>query len=153
MPKSLLPIKHFIQKYDVGCLAACTQMALHYLGIETTQKRLNQLFEVGELGTPNWRIRRVADVFPVSVALNEQGDESDLIQYIQQHTPVIIFLLTGELSYWDVNIQHAILVVGFDDTYFYVNDPAFPDAPKPILINELMIAWIEFDTQFAVISS
>lgn len=62
-------------------------------------------------------------------------------------------MLTKELTtYWDVNVRHALLVVGYDDTHFYLNDPAFADAPKRVMIDELMLAWLEFDYIYALIT-
>ncbi len=72
---------------------------------------------------------------------------------IDERIPPILFVRTSELlSYWAEDTQHALLVVGYDDTHFFLNDPAFPDAPKRVLVDELMLAWIEFDYTYATIA-
>jgi len=83
----------------------------------------------------------------------QAGDETNLQQSMNQSIPPVIFVRTGQLtSYWHEDVQHAIVLVGYDDTHFYVNDPAFPDAPKQIPMDELMLAWLEFDYTYALIT-
>jgi hypothetical protein len=42
MPALLLPLEHRQQEVEAGCLAACAQMALLWLGINVSQTELNQ---------------------------------------------------------------------------------------------------------------
>jgi hypothetical protein len=46
MPAHSLRIKYYPQEVEVGCLAACIQMALHHLGLRTSQTDLNRLLEL-----------------------------------------------------------------------------------------------------------
>lgn len=59
MPKLLLPIEHYLQEEEAGCLAACAQMVLANLGITIFQAELNRLFELTPLGVPLSRLARL----------------------------------------------------------------------------------------------
>jgi len=147
----LLPIKHQPQEEDSGCLAACSQMQLLGLGISVSQRVLNKLFDLRKGGVPFPHVRRV-ERYGVKVTL-ASGDETDLQKAIDQNRPPVIFVRTHQLtSYWKIDTRHAILVVGYDETHFYLNDPAFPDAPKRVLLDEVMLAWLEFDYTYALIT-
>lgn len=151
MTVQLLPVEHLVQEDDSGCLAACGQMLLRYHGINVPQRQLNRLFQQQELGAPFSHIQRIAR-YRVQVAL-QIGNDLALKRALDSSIPPIIPVLTGELTaYWHLNVRHALVVVGYDDTHFYLNDPAFADAPKRVLIDELMLAWLEFDYTYALIT-
>jgi hypothetical protein len=38
--------------------------------------------------------------------------------------PVIVRLWTAMLDYWQLETSYVVVVVGFDATYVYLNDPA-----------------------------
>ena len=46
----------------------------------------------------------------------------------------------------------AVVTVGYDENHFCLNDPAFLDAPQQEPIDELMLAWLEFDYMYATIT-
>lgn len=151
MPPNLLRLKHRLQERPYGCLAACAQMLLHSLGVAVEQRQLNRLFDLVEIGALFSHIQRV-ERYGVGVSL-QVGDEAALKAAIDQGIPPVIFVHTGQLTtYWQENVQHALVVVGYDDEHFYLNDPAFPDAPKEVAIDELMLAWLEFDYMYALIT-
>ena len=62
-----------------------------------------------------------------------------------------LFKVTTWITYWKEDAQHALVVVGYDETNFYLNDPAFADAPKTVSIDEVMLAWLEFDYMYATV--
>ncbi|MFN8488320.1 MAG: peptidase C39 family protein [Caldilineaceae bacterium] len=151
MPPHLLPIEHYSQEEKAGCLAACTQMVLKYLGISSQQRHLNRLFELGEIGVQFSRLERLTR-YGVKVSI-QTGDEHKLKEAIDQGVPPILFVRTSQLTtYWQTDVRHALLVIGYDDTYLYLNDPAFPDAPKQVPLDEVMLAWLEFDYVYALIT-
>jgi hypothetical protein len=71
---------------------------------------------------------------------------------IDQNVPPLLFIRTGQLSYWNEDTQHTVLVSGYDDLDLLVHDPAFPDAPRRVNADEIMLAWDEFDNTFATLS-
>ncbi len=151
MPTHLLPIKHRLQEEEFGCLAACAEMALSALSISVSQRELNKLFDLRTGGVPLTYIQR-AERYGVKVTVLS-GDERNLQQAIDQNLPPVLFVRTNQLtSYWQDDTRHALVVVGYDETHLYLNDPAFPDAPKGVLLDEVMLAWLEFDYMYALIT-
>jgi ABC-type bacteriocin/lantibiotic exporter with double-glycine peptidase domain len=151
MPTRLLDVNHFVQEEPFGCLAACAQIILDYLQIPSTQEQLNRRLGLRSAGTRYTHLERLT-ALGVHVTL-QAGTEDALKLAIEQGTPPIVFVLTGELtSYWQENVRHAVVITGYDDANFYLNDPAFPHAPKLVPIDELMLAWLEFDFMYALIT-
>ncbi len=147
----LLPVEHVQQEEEANCLAACAHMALTYLGVRASQRRLNRQLGLRSGGIPYSRLMRL-EQYGVDVWL-QSGDETRLYAAIDAHSPPILFVRTNELrSYWQIDTRHALLVIGYDDTHFFLNDPAFSDAPKRVLVDELMLAWLEFDYNYATIT-
>lgn len=144
-----LPIDHIPQENSVGCLAACSQMVLRHVGIHKSQRQLNRLFGLTEWGVKFSNVTRLSK-YGVSVNV-KFGDEFDLTALVEQQVPSIVFLRTKELTHWNTDTQHAIVVVGCDERGFFVNDPAFTDAPRHISTDELMLAWDWLDYAFAFV--
>ncbi len=151
MPKNLFPpLIHRPQEADAGCLAACTQMILERMGIQVTQTKLNQLFGLTIGGVPLTRLTRLESTFGVHVML-EHGDEHTIQSFINENAPLLVFVRTNQLSYWTIDTRHTLIVVGYDTEHVWLHDPAFADAPIKVLMDELMLAWLEFDYQYAVL--
>lgn len=146
----MLPVKHFHQEEISGCLAACAQMALDYIGVSVTQQQLNQILMLTDAGVPASRVR-LLDRFNVEV-LYASGDDSVLRRMIDQGKPIIVFVFTGDFPYWSANIRHAVLVVGYDDNNVYLNDPVFAEAPQFVSWGDFLLAWSEFDYRYACIN-
>ena len=146
----ILPIKHSVQEIEAGCLAACSQMVLQSLNIEKSQKQLNRLFQTTSFGVPFSRIMRL-EQFGVTVSINTFGDEATLTQMIDQSIAPIVFLRTLPLPYWQADTQHAVVVIGYDDAHFLVNDPAFDQAPQSVTVEAILLAWDGMDYAFTTI--
>jgi ABC-type bacteriocin/lantibiotic exporter with double-glycine peptidase domain len=126
-------------------------MVLDYHGLQHSQTELNRLFETTSAGTPRSRLLRL-ERYGLRVAL-EFGSELTISQTIDQNCPLIIFVRTGQLtSYWDIDTQHALVIIGYDDDSVFVQDPAFPTAPIQIDQDELYLAWLELDYAFAIVT-
>lgn len=97
MPTHLLSVPHRQQEDDVGCLAACAQMVLDYLGIDEPQATLNRLLGLTSIGTPYSNIRRLT-ALGLSVDL-KRGAEDDLRVAIDSSSPPVVFVKTGDLPY------------------------------------------------------
>ena len=76
----------------------------------------------------------------------------DLFRALDTGTPAIVFIWTGDLPYWTLETWHAVVVVGYDEANFYLNDPAFPTAPQIVSHGDLDLAWIAYDAYYAVIA-
>ncbi len=147
----ILPVEHFPQESEVGCLAACSQMILRFWGIKKSQLSLHRLFQPTSFGVPFSRLTRLQQ-FNVSVSIRSFGDQSTLIEALDQQTPPIVFLRTQPLPYWQADTQHAVVVVGYDDASFWINDPAFIQAPLVVPVASLLLAWDGMDYAYALIT-
>ena len=151
MPAPLLPTEHYPQEEEAGCLAACAQMVLAGLELSVSQAELNQLFELAPLGVPLARLKRL-ERYGVQVTIRRNGDPDELKQSLEQDIPSITFIRTGQLSYWQTDTQHAVVVRGYDGSDLLLNDPAFSEAPQPVNEDEFMLAWDEFNNAYAQIT-
>ena len=150
---TLLSVLHRQQKQDADCLAACTQIVLHYLHISIPYSHLLQLLETDRAGSYFSKIKKLEADLGLVVELVQGNDDLDLFyRYLDQALPVIVFVNTAELkSYWTVPTFHAVVVTGLDDELIYLHDPYFPDAPKEVQRDEFLLAWLEQDYWYAVI--
>lgn len=94
----LLPIEHRVQEVRTGCLAACCQMALQYIGLDYSQRRLNQLLGLTPIGVPYSHVTRLTQL-GVHVVLHA-GNPAQIRQALERNLPAIAFLSTGDLPYW-----------------------------------------------------
>jgi ABC-type bacteriocin/lantibiotic exporter with double-glycine peptidase domain len=115
-------------------------------------KRLLSVLDVSPWGTPHSNLRRLAEILPAVRVTHRQGELADLIAAIDRGLPPAVFVWTGELtSYWTSAVYHAVVIVGYDDQQFYLNDPAHDFAPQVVSQQEFDLAWLAHDTYFAVI--
>lgn len=148
-------ISSILYKPQIGegyCLAACAQMVLHYLGIQTDQMQLAQQLSVKPgVGAPASRIQQLASD-TISV-IYETGKWETIEKLINQKTPVIAMIQAGELHHWQgESFQHAVVVIGFDSAQVWLLDPAVSSYPLVVSIDEFMLAWGEMDYHYAVVS-
>lgn len=146
-----LSLEHFSQENDAGCLAACSQMVLRYLGTSKSQRQLNRLFQLTPFGVPFSRIQRL-ESFGVAVSVQAFGDERTITSTIDQQVAPIVFLQTEPLPYWQASTQHALVVVGYDASHFFVNDPILSQGATPISFNAFMLAWDGMDYAYALVT-
>lgn len=126
-------------------------MILRYLGREYSQAKLNAVLGLTSIGTPYRNIQRLVELGLI-VAL-KTGSDIDLRLAVDQETPPIAFLMTGDLPYWSANTSHAVVVVGYDDQTILLNDPMFDEAPQRVSWGDFMLAWSEQDYAFAIVSA
>ena len=81
----------------------------------------------------------------------QEGDLEVLRAFLRKGEPCIVFVRTGELPYWYVDTDHAVVVVGYDKASFIVHDPASSEAARCVSEGELALSWLEFDYEFAVL--
>lgn len=73
--------------------------------------------------------------------------------YLDRGLPVIVFVRTQKLPCWSYGVDHALLVVGYDDASVFVNDPDLSEPNKRISTGDFELAWLERDYFYAVIST
>jgi ABC-type bacteriocin/lantibiotic exporter with double-glycine peptidase domain len=150
MPSVLLPVPHFEQSSDGNCLPACIQMVLAFLGDEQTEATLARQLGTKTYGTPVRNAERLRDKgYQVTVG---SLTRVELEVYLSNALPVITRVWTAMLDYWDVVTSHVLVVVGYDESVVYLNDPAFVSAPQPVAWDAFLAAWAEYDETAVVIA-
>lgn len=149
MPNALLPVPHFEQSRDGMCLPACVRMILQYWGYQASETEIARHVETKSFGTAITNVIRIR-------RLGYQVNFGSLTQvqletYLISGKPVIARVWADMLDYWDAATSHVVVVVGFDDKYIYLNDPAFAEAPRRVLWDGFLAAWAEFDETAAAI--
>jgi len=151
--KSWLSVPHQKQHADGDCLAACALMVLSYLGRDVTYAQMLRLLKIKPHGAParNILLLNAARGLNAKVVYSTI-DMAGLAEFLRQKQPVIAFVKTGNLPYWTDNVDHAVVVVGVDETQVYVNDPDRDDGPISILHGDFELAWLERDYAYAQIT-
>jgi len=147
----ILPVKHFQQRREGECLAACAAMVLGYLGASIPYQRLLTLLEIqSDVGTPSFKVRNLVRI---KIAVDyRRGTIEQLQAHLLANQPCIVFVRTGDLQYRNDNTDHALVLIGIDDKYVYVNDPEFVESPYRELIGNFDLAWLERDEMYAVLT-
>lgn len=151
MPKVLLSVPHKQQQHEADCLVACAAMALEHLHYTIDYSDLLRLLNIKPYGAPASNILRLAGrgLNVTYSRTNIKGLETML----GQGHPVIVFLRTGELPHWSYSTDHAVLVVGYDDERFYIDDPDRVEAPIAVPRGDFELAWLEREYHYALITS
>ena len=124
-------------------------MVLEFYGYSISEAKLARRLGTQAFGTPApnlFRLERLG--FTVSY---ESVTLATLRANLEASIPCLVFVLTGELPYWNENAAHVVVAIGIDDEAIYVNDPAFDEAPQTIPLDYFLLAWSEFDHRCAVI--
>jgi uncharacterized protein YvpB len=125
-------------------------MVLNYLGQDVDEITLVARLGTTELGTPGNRLLCLnsadLNVFfgPLTLPL--------IYDYLQSGSPIIALVRTLFLDYWQDDLAHAIVVVGYDDQHLLLNDPDLAEAPQSATLNGFLAAWGEFDFLCGVIT-
>lgn len=150
MPKTLLLVPHIPQENDGDCLAACAAMVLQYLQQPLSYPQIRQLLRVKPYGAPAGNIRYLTQLG--LVVIYSQTDMPGLQDWLDQGHPIMAFVRTGDLPYWDYSTDHAVLVVGYDDEAVFLNDPSEKKAPTVVDKGDFELAWLERDYAYAVVT-
>lgn len=146
-----LNVPHIPQKAEADCLVACAAMMLAAVNIEVEYERLQKQLGYESGGLPYRRLQWLARLHPGIIVTLQQGDLLTLQTAIDAGTPPAVFVFTGELPYWSEAVYHAVVLVGYTATDFYIHDPAFVHAPQIVSKGDLDLAWLENDSYLAVV--
>ena len=125
-------------------------MVLNHLNLSIEYPRLLQLLKIKPFGAPASNIRQLEQL---GLVVNYRiTDVVGLESMLAQGWPIIVFVRTGDLPYWEYRADHALVVVGYDDANIYVNDPNFSDAPISVPRGDFELAWLERDYYYALIT-
>lgn len=149
MPRKLLDVPHRQQQTDGDCLAACAWMVFAHNGKSYRYSELISRLGIRSFGAPASNVLRLIDAtFRV---IYSQTDMNGLYAYLDADIPVIVFVRTQELPYWSYGVDHALVVVGYDETSIFVNDPDLPEPNKQVPLGDFELAWLERDYFYAAI--
>lgn len=150
MTPFLLRVSHVPQHRTGECLAACAAMVLTYMGLPARYEPLLRLLRVKPgIGAASFNIREL-EKLGVGIVY-KQGTLEELHNQLAHDRPCIVFVKTSELPYWDTAADHAVVVVGLEDRYIYLNDPAFSYAPVEVPHGDFGLAWQGRDNFYAVL--
>ena len=128
-------------------------MVFAYLGIEHTQEELARTLGMfADYGVPashllKFRSKRIRVVFET------EGNINDLRHCLGRQEPVIAFVQTEFLNYWEAQVaQHAVLIVGAAEKLIYLLDPAKTEQVITVTTDEFLLAWDEMEFAYAVIT-
>lgn len=152
MPFLKYPVAHFQQRADGDCLAACAVMALGYIGVRKSYRRL--LRTLGTIADAGTRFSNIRNLVKMGVnVMYGTGTLETLRHHLANDHICIIFVDTGELPYWQYATAHAVVLVGLDDTTAHIHDPDLPYGPIVVPIGDFDLAWLEGDELYAAISA
>ena len=148
---TLLDVPYLPQHEPGGCLVACAAMVLAYLQQPAVQEDIARQIGARPTGVPAFNIRRLA-AWGLDVQYG-QGSLSELTAALVRGNAPIIFLRTSELSYWQEDTPHAVVLVGLDTDSAFLLDPAYEDEmPVSVTLGDFLLAWSHFDMVYALIT-
>ena len=143
-----LNVPHLKQDNPAWCLPACAAMVAAYWQEPLYQPDIAQWLGTSDIGTASSRIQKLTQYgFHVDY---QTGSLGQLQYWLDRQVPCILFIRTGDLTYWQVDTPHAVILAGFENEKVFLYDPAMDIAPIESTMNELMLAWSHSDYTFAV---
>ena len=114
-------------------------MVLVFFGRQHTEAELCTLMRTDPNGTPVRNLTELTHLgFDVTFVTT---DIAELAAYLASGLPPIALLDTASLPYWWESCDHVAVVVGVDDSWFYLNDPYFDSAPQRVSHSDFLLAW------------
>jgi hypothetical protein len=116
-------------------------MVLAHYGDVRTEADLRLLLDTLPTGTRAVNVMRLSSsAFEVYL---RPSNQIELEQVLAANQPPIVFVKTGSLEYWSMDIFHAAVLVGLDTTTVALNDPCFATAPQTPSLRTFEIAWAQ----------
>ncbi len=141
MPSGWLNVPHHQQELEYSCVAACVRMVLAHYGDIRTEAELRSLLDTQPTGTRTGNVMRLpGPAFKVYVRSSNLGE---LQRILADNQPAIVFLKTGFLKYWSMDIFHTAVFVGLDSVTAALHDPYFATAPQTTSMPSFEKAWAE----------
>lgn len=115
-------------------------MVLTYQDRAVRYRQLLKLLGTKEFGTPFSNLRNL-ERLGVTVHV-ETGSLEFLYAFLCDNVPIIASVQTSEFPHWNEASDHAVVVVGMNDSYLFINDPAFDTAPILVPHGDFDLAWL-----------
>src|SRR5690348_11461830 len=112
MPSGWLNVPHFQQEFEYSCVAACVRMVLAHYGDVRTEAELRSLLDTQPTGTRAGNLMRLSGgAFEVYL---RPSNLLEMQTTLAGDQPVIVFLKTGALEYWGMDIFQKAVLMGLD---------------------------------------
>jgi ABC-type bacteriocin/lantibiotic exporter with double-glycine peptidase domain len=116
-------------------------MVLAHFGDHRTETELRTLLDTQQTGTRAGNVIRVSsDQFEVYL---RSSNLAELQNVLADNQPAIVFLKTGTLEHWSMDIFHTVVLVGFDAMSAAMLDPYFTAAPQTASLASFEKAWAQ----------
>jgi ABC-type bacteriocin/lantibiotic exporter with double-glycine peptidase domain len=139
MPSSLLNVPHFRQELDYACVAACARMVLAHYGDVRSEADLRSLLDTQPTGTRAGNLMRLSG--PAFEVYVRPSNVAELQSLLADHQPAIVFLKTGALEYWKMDIFHTAVLIGLGAATVALHDPYFATGPQSTSLQNFEMAW------------
>jgi ABC-type bacteriocin/lantibiotic exporter with double-glycine peptidase domain len=121
-------------------------MVLAHYGDSRTEAELRSLLDTHSTGTRAGNLMRLSG--PALEVYLRSSNLAELQKVLADQQPVIVFVKTGSLEYWRMDIFHTAVLIGLDTTTAALNDPYFATGPQTTSLQSFEKAWAE-TAQFA----
>jgi hypothetical protein len=127
-------------------------MVLTYLGRRVPYARLLKTLHIQPSAGAAFSRLQALDRLKITV-IYEKGTLIELHRFVSSGWPCIVPVRSRELPYWGkIDLYHAVVVVGMEQSRIYVNDPAFTNAPIGVSVGDFDLAWLEHSEYYAVLA-
>ncbi len=141
MPNSWLSVPHWQQEFEYSCVAACVRMVLAHYGDIRTETELRALLDTQPTGTRAGNVMRLSG--PSFEVYLRPSNLVELKRMLADNQPSIVFLKTGSLEYWEMDIFHTAVLVGLDEFTVALHDPYFATGPQTTSLQNFEKAWAQ----------
>jgi ABC-type bacteriocin/lantibiotic exporter with double-glycine peptidase domain len=116
-------------------------MILAHYGDMRTEADLRLLLDTQLTGTRAGNIMRLSgDRFEVHL---RSSNVSELQKALSDNQPPVVFLKTGSLDYWKIDIFHTVVLIGLNPLAAALHDPYFATAPQTPSLQNFEKAWAQ----------
>jgi hypothetical protein len=114
-------------------------MVLAYYGDVRAEADLRSVLDTRPTGTRAGNLMRLSG--PAFEVYLRASNLAELQSVLADNQPVIVFLKTGPLEYWKMDIFHTVVLIGLDATAVVLDDPYFATAPQSTSLQSFEKAW------------
>lgn len=146
-------IPNIQQLGDLECLVACSKQVLLHLGIDRSERWLwNQLQTSTGRSTSFDNLAMLEKSLGLVVEMHRYSEDILLFgPYLELGLPILVAVDADIPESWPYYKEHAVVVVGYDDEYVYVNDPAQEETGLAVDLDTFLLVWGRRDYEFAVL--
>jgi ABC-type bacteriocin/lantibiotic exporter with double-glycine peptidase domain len=141
MLNNWLNVPHFQQEFEYSCVAACVRMVLAHYGELRTEAEIRSILMTQPTGTRAGNIMRISS--PAFEVYLRPSNIVELQKVLADNQPPIVFMQTGSLGYWNMDIFHVAILIGLDGVNTVLNDPYFGTAPQTASLQSFEKAWCQ----------